>query len=268
MIGYIYRITICKNGSSLDKHYYIGLHKSNKFEDGYYGSGRVVKDFRKKYGCGFFHKEILDTSNNLDELMQLEIYYIEGELNNPFNINIQQGGRLGNRGIPSNRRGKKLSEETKNKIRATIRKHPQKFSLDRRKKMRKMVSGENNPMYGVNVKDRMSEDDYQNMLQKRSVSMKGKMKGESNPMFNHKISTTEIICLYEQGDSPSLIAEKLGCSYVLVWKRLNANNKFKKRKVIDINKILSLERKGLNHKQIADKLGCTPQNINSRLRCS
>jgi len=266
LIGYIYRITICKNGSSLDKHYYIGLHKSNKFDDRYYGSGRIIRDFRKKYGCSFFHKEILDTANDIDELMQLEIYYIKGELNNPFNINIQRGGRLGNRGVASNRRGMKLSEETKDKIRATIKKHPREFSLERREKISKRVSGKGNPMYAVNVKDRMSEDAYQKMLQKRKVSMTGQMKGEDNPMFNREISTTEIIHLYEKGDKLSLIAKKLGCTYHLVWSRLNSSNKLKMKKVIDINKILSLKCQGLNHKQIADILGCTPQNIKYRLK--
>ena len=52
MYGYIYKI-IFPNGSfknSNGEPFYIGQHKSDNFDDNYYGSGRKVTDWFKKRG--------------------------------------------------------------------------------------------------------------------------------------------------------------------------------------------------------------------------
>lgn len=48
MIGYIYRITITNKDLKLQGKNYIGLHLSKNFDDKYFGSGRIIRDYRKK----------------------------------------------------------------------------------------------------------------------------------------------------------------------------------------------------------------------------
>ena len=58
MYGYIYKITVNDLNSALYNCYYIGRHVSKKFDDGYYGSGVIIKDYINKKGTNFLKKDI------------------------------------------------------------------------------------------------------------------------------------------------------------------------------------------------------------------
>lgn len=120
----IYKITLLKG--SLKDSYYIGQHRTQKINDGYAGSGKILRDYYKKYGKvkdETYTKEILYTCNSLDELNQAEIDYIGTKYKDDDNcLNLKAGG--GGLGISDETReklrkshiGKKQSEETKQKI--------------------------------------------------------------------------------------------------------------------------------------------------------
>lgn len=261
MIGYIYRITIVKEDSSLNMYNYIGLHTNTNFNDNYFGSGKIIKDFRKKYGTKYFHKEILDYSNDINELSDLEQYYITMEIHNPKNLNIIYGGGLGNKIAKSSNIGRKLSNESIQKMKETKKRNPRVVTEEERTKKSFDMLGEKNHMYGVNVKDIMDEEQYCQMLLKRSISMKGKMSEDKNPMFNNKIKTEDIINLYDNGKSINEISEILECSYSLVYKRLKKLGRNTKKNIVDKEKVIHLYHKGVPIKKIAVQMGCTRDNI-------
>ena len=63
----LYRITNLTNGKM-----YIGQHVTDNIDDGYMGSGKIVKQAVKKYGPENFRKEWLGFYEDKDELDYME----------------------------------------------------------------------------------------------------------------------------------------------------------------------------------------------------
>lgn len=146
--NYIYLITNKTNGKI-----YIGKHSTNNLDDGYMGSGKIIKLAIKKEGIKNFTKEILSYADTLETLNFLERFYIKKykARNSDIGYNISEGGD-----------GSKLSEETKEKIsKANKGKKRKPFSDDTRLKMsingkgKHNHEGENNPNWKGGKKPKM-----------------------------------------------------------------------------------------------------------------
>lgn len=124
MFGYIYKTTIKNKNSKLFDHFYIGQKQSPIIVESYYGSGKKLRDYFNSY-CDRkwsrkIHKdeveklgltrEILATAENINELNELEEYYVNKELDNPLCINLMTGGygRIVNREVIDQMTQKKL----------------------------------------------------------------------------------------------------------------------------------------------------------------
>ena len=149
--NYIYLITNNLNGKI-----YVGKHSTDNLDDGYMGSGKLIKLAYNKYGIENFTKQILHFADTEEELNDLEMFYIKDldAKTNGYNLTDGGDGKLGltawnkgkrgykyhnrkpmseeqkrklsefHKGKPSHRKGKKfgpMSEETKRKISESIK---------------------------------------------------------------------------------------------------------------------------------------------------
>lgn len=108
----IYEITNKLNGK-----FYIGKHKTKNLDDGYMGSGKVLKNAIKKHGIENFSKKILFTFDNEDDMNAKEVELV---VLNEQSYNLCPGGHGGFGYINSNDipkfRNKKHTDKTKEKI--------------------------------------------------------------------------------------------------------------------------------------------------------
>lgn len=148
---YTYKITLLKG--SLAGHYYYGQHRTNNLNDGYAGSGKVIKDYFKKYDKiehQTYIKEIISFYNSLEELNKAEFELIGDKYNtDPLCLNLKAGG---------NQIG--YSKEL----------------LDKLSENHKDVSGKNNPMFGKKGIDNPNygRKNTEETKKKISESLKGK----------------------------------------------------------------------------------------------
>jgi hypothetical protein len=157
---------------------YIGVHSTNDLNDGYFGSGVLIKKAVKKYGIENFKMTRLKFFDNIDEAYIEESKLVTKECvsdNNTYNITT--GGKGGFYHINSknkymNRLGQTHTEVAKNKISNALKKYKKTeahcknigdslkgrnihwktnthiYTNDERNKISESVSGINNPMYG------------------------------------------------------------------------------------------------------------------------
>lgn len=84
----VYKITNLVNGKV-----YIGQHRTTRLDDGYMGSGTVLKQSIKKHGKSNFKKEILYVFDNPQDMNDKEKELVHEEfVNNPNTYNLDIGG--------------------------------------------------------------------------------------------------------------------------------------------------------------------------------
>lgn len=120
MYYFIYETTNIINGKK-----YRGYHGTSDINDGYLGSGPILKKAIKKYGKENFVREILEFCSSIDEVAEKEKIYVNKEwVKNKETYNLQIGGRYGHNGNLSDDARKKiihwnkknpLNEESKKK---------------------------------------------------------------------------------------------------------------------------------------------------------
>lgn len=122
-IRFIYKIT-----NTINNKIYIGQHYGY-LDDGYLGSGTLIRKAIKKYGRDVFKREILEICKNREHTNQREAYYVN--LYNPYapnGYNIAEGGQGGD----------------------TISNNPNREEIIRKVKLHHAdFSGKNHPKYGT-----------------------------------------------------------------------------------------------------------------------
>lgn len=165
----IYRIDNLENS----KHY-IGQHQTENPLDSYMGSGKYLLRSIAKEGIEKFVKTILFDFDNFEEMNEKEKELVPLSScypNDSMSYNLREGGKDGNLSKESQAiRAKHASETWKNK------------SLEEKKRYselkREQNLGKNNPMYGKNSRDFMSDNAIKQMDIKRKNAWKTKTKEE------------------------------------------------------------------------------------------
>lgn len=125
--------TVYKTTNLVNGKFYIGVHGTNKVNDYYIGSGKVLKDAIKKYKKENFKKEILFIFDSYEQAYQKEKELVTEEIitsDDCYNCKIGGEGGTGLYGDKNGFYGKKHNPESF------------KWVKDRNQ------NGKNNPMYG------------------------------------------------------------------------------------------------------------------------
>jgi len=86
--NYLYKITNKINGKI-----YIGVHRTDNIDDGYMGSGLLIKRSKEKYGIENFDKKILEYFDTYRKALNREREIVTPEfIEESTNYNIREGG--------------------------------------------------------------------------------------------------------------------------------------------------------------------------------
>ena len=172
--NYIYLIT-----NTLNKKIYIGKHSTNDLDDGYMGSGVLVKKAIKKYGIENFTKEYLAFCDNKERLNYLEIYYIKKckAMDKGYNLTIGgDGGRTSGTWI----KGYKDSYETRKKKSDShkgVKIGP--MSNEHKQKISKTKKGKSQPKISKALKGRVSTFKWKHHTNEAKEKMRKARLGKS-----------------------------------------------------------------------------------------
>jgi hypothetical protein len=111
---------VYKTTNLINNKYYIGVHSTDDLDDGYFGSGKLLKRALKKYSKENFKREIIYFCESMDAALEKEKEIVNLEfVKCESNYNVAIGGSGGGLfGEDNPFFGKRHSEETKEIIRA------------------------------------------------------------------------------------------------------------------------------------------------------
>lgn len=84
---------VYKTTNLFNNKIYVGLHSTDDVDDGYLGSGFILKQAIKKYGRAMFHREILAVLRDREQARELEATIVDREfIERSDTYNLKEGG--------------------------------------------------------------------------------------------------------------------------------------------------------------------------------
>ena len=183
----VYKTTNLINGKI-----YIGVHSTNKLEDGYIGSGKIFKDALKKYGLDNFFREVLFDFETAEEAYAKEKEMVSKEfINESDNYNCKVGGEQGACSELTKQKFKLRPnkwKDLKGKTGEDIPWFGKPLSEKRKEHLSEIRKGENNPMWGVKGENHHS---YGERISKEERSDKKEERIKNDPEFSQRIKDIE-----------------------------------------------------------------------------
>lgn len=198
---YTYLVIPTNKKSSMYGKIYFGKHITKNINDGYIGSGKMIRRYINKYPDDYY-REILNYYNSKEELDKAEYELIQPHLGKDYCLNLKCGGTGGDTyllkteeelnviknkiSISCTGRTYSLSETTKEKMSQSRKEyyktHDSAFknkhhSEETRKKISESLLGEKHPRYRKNL-----SDEHKLNLSKNHANVKGC----NNPMYGRR----------------------------------------------------------------------------------
>jgi hypothetical protein len=191
---YVYKTTNLKNGK-----YYIGMHSTDNLEDGYLGSGKLLRRSLKKHGKEIFKFEILEFLLDRQSLVEKEKELVNEELlKDCLSMNLKKGG---DGGIVNEKHRENLKKGA-----SKYQKNKWLTDSNYRDKIKKVLLcnlKKNHSLGKINYNTFEGKSHSEETKQKISKSSKGVGIGKSNSQFgtcwitngveNKKIKKNEIL---------------------------------------------------------------------------
>ena len=152
--------TIYKITNKLNGKFYIGKHQTKDLNDGYMGSGKILKRAIEKHGMDNFQKEILFIFDNEQEMNDKEKELVTLH---EMSYNLCPGGKGGfgyiNGNLPNGMLGKTQSEKQKTiaKELMTSRNKDKKFIEENRQRLIGRIGSFRGKTHSEKTKKQMSE---------------------------------------------------------------------------------------------------------------
>ena len=186
MFYYLYEIKNIVNNKI-----YVGIHKTKNINDGYMGSGKIIKNAIEKYGIENFVKTIIEYFSTPEEMFAREKEVVnESFLRDHNTYNLRRGGTGGFDYINKNKivkfKGKKHSESSKLKMGHLGNKHwlGKKHTKETREKIGLKSKGRNTGFkHSEETKQKISKANLktnESRSKKVSKALKNKSKTEEH----------------------------------------------------------------------------------------
>lgn len=178
--NYVYKITNLINGK-----FYYGIHSTDNLNDGYFGSGKLLRKSIKKYGKENFIKENIVYYTTRREASDYEKRIVTIDMvQSDMCYNLVTGGDIYDSTI-----GYKHAQSTKDIISRKNKGKQGSFLGKRHKESSKKLMSEASKRQ-TKVKGRICSDDTKNKI---SQANKGKLSGDKNPTYGtHRSDVTKL----------------------------------------------------------------------------
>jgi len=174
--------TVYKISNKLNNKFYIGMHKTVNLDDGYMGSGKLIRAAIQKYGIENFIKEILFVYDNEEDMKNKEKELV---VLDEMSYNLCEGGKGGfsyiNRTADLTARNKRISAARDYKDPAFLKNHHDAII--------KALPTRSKPIYTEESRARMlaplKKGSAPETIKKRKESFKrnGHQQGEKNSQY-------------------------------------------------------------------------------------
>jgi len=199
-----------KTTNLLNSKFYVGMHSTNKLNDGYLGSGKRLKRSIKKYGKENFKLEILEFFDSRELLVEREKQLVNEDLLKDDNcMNLKPGGYGGVCNVDHLNKWISARHTTHKEFwvehgkRLNIREKQKELNLEYRAKKRNKQSNSLKKYFELNGHIFLGKSHSDETKKKMSEAKKGKGTGKANSQFgtrwitngteNKKIKKEEIV---------------------------------------------------------------------------